>query len=117
ERATRAAFFARIDVWVNTATLLAQLLLTARVMERLGIGWTLSLLPLVSLLGFLLLGVAPTLAAVVAFQVTRRTVNYALSRPSREILFVPLTREDKYKSKNVIDTFVYRAGDQIGAWT
>lgn len=116
-RAERAAFFARIDVWVNAATLLVQLFLTGRVLARLGVGWTLALLPLVSVIGFVLLGVAPTLAVLVAFQVTRRTVNYALSRPSRELLFVPLAREDKYKAKNVIDTFVYRAGDQLGAWS
>lgn len=116
DRAARVAFFARIDVWVGIATLLAQLLLTGRVLARIGVGWTLALLPLVSVIGFVALGIAPVLSAVIAFQVARRTVNFALSRPSREILFVPLTREDKYKAKNVIDTFVYRAGDQIGAW-
>ena len=116
DRAARVAFFARIDVWVGIATLLAQLLLTGRILARIGVGWTLALLPLVSVVGFVALGIAPVLSAVIAFQVARRTVNFALSRPSREILFVPLSREDKYKAKNVIDTFVYRAGDQIGAW-
>ena len=117
DRTARVAFFASIDVWVGAATLAAQLFLTARVLRHLGIGWTLALLPLVSILGFVLLGLAPTLAVLVGFQVARRMVNYALSRPSREVLFVPLTREDKYKAKTVIDTFVYRAGDQIGAWS
>lgn len=116
-RAERAAMFATIDVLVNAATLVAQLFLTARVLARFGVGWTLALLPLVSLLGFVALGVAPVLAVLVAVQVLRRTANYAFSRPSRELLFVPLSREDKYKAKNVIDTFVYRSGDQIGIWT
>jgi len=40
-----------------------------------------------------------------------------LLRPAREILFTVLRREDKYKAKSFIDTFVYRAGDQIGAWS
>ncbi|MBA2243030.1 MAG: MFS transporter, partial [Chthoniobacterales bacterium] len=51
------------------------------------------------------------------FQVSRRAANFALSRPAREVLFTVLRREDKYKAKSFIDTFVYRAGDQIGAWS
>ncbi len=54
---------------------------------------------------------------LVAFQVARRAGNFALARPARELLFVPLAREDKYKAKNFIDTVVYRVGDQAGAWT
>ena len=52
-----------------------------------------------------------------AFQVLRRTANYAIARPSREVLYTVLAREDKYKAKHFIDTFVYRAGDQVGAWS
>jgi AAA family ATP:ADP antiporter len=44
-------------------------------------------------------------------------MNYAVSRPAREVLFTVLRREDKYKAKSFMDTFVYRAGDQIGAWS
>jgi AAA family ATP:ADP antiporter len=40
-----------------------------------------------------------------------------LLRPAREILFTVLRREDKYKAKSVIDTFGYRLGDQVGAWS
>jgi ATP:ADP antiporter, AAA family len=51
------------------------------------------------------------------FQVTRRAGAYALMRPSREILFTVLKREDKYKVKSVTDTLGYRVGDQLGAWS
>jgi ATP:ADP antiporter, AAA family len=51
------------------------------------------------------------------FQVARRAGNFAVTRPAREVLFTVLSREDKYKAKSFIDTFVYRAGDQIGAWS
>jgi ATP:ADP antiporter, AAA family len=47
----------------------------------------------------------------------RRAANFAIARPTRETLFTVVSREDKYKAKNFIDTFVYRTGDQIGAWT
>jgi AAA family ATP:ADP antiporter len=54
---------------------------------------------------------------VILFQVLRRTGNFALTGAAREILYVPLAREEKYKAKNFIDTFVFRLGDQLGAWT
>ena len=51
------------------------------------------------------------------FQVLRRAGNFAVARPTREVLFTVLAREDKYKAKSFIDTVVYRGGDQIGAWS
>jgi len=51
------------------------------------------------------------------FQVVRRATGFAVLRPAREILFTVLKREDKYKAKSFIDTFGYRAGDQVGAWS
>ena len=71
---------------------------------------------MISIAGFLALAAAPVLSVLVAFQIARRTLDYALMRPARESLYVPLAREDKYKTKNVIDTFVYRGGDQVGIW-
>jgi AAA family ATP:ADP antiporter len=55
--------------------------------------------------------------AVAAFQILRRAADYAIARPTREILFTVVPREDRYKAKSFIDTVVYRAGDQVGAWS
>ncbi|MBS1201093.1 MAG: hypothetical protein H6R27_1771 [Proteobacteria bacterium] len=115
-RAAQTAYFANVDVWVNSLTLVFQVFVTGRLMAKAGVGLTLAALPLVSIVGFLGLGLVPVLAAVVVFTVARRVTNFAFSRPSREALYVPLTRETKYKAKNLIDTFVYRVGDQVGAW-
>lgn len=117
ERAARTAFFARLDLAVNLLTLLLQLTLTGHLLSRLGVRATLAILPILSIAGFVALGLAPALAVFVLFQVGRRAGNFALARPARELLFVPLAAEDKYKAKNFIDTFVYRTGDQLGAWT
>ena len=54
---------------------------------------------------------------LVVFQVLRRAGNYAVARPARETLYTVVPREDKFKAKSFIDTFVYRSGDQIGAWS
>jgi AAA family ATP:ADP antiporter len=113
----RTAFFARIDLAVNGLTLLVQALLTGRIIKLLGFAGTMSLLPALSVLGFLALGTANTLAVLVVFQVLRRAGEFAVARPTREVLYIVVSREDKYKAKNLIDTFVYRAGDQIGAWS
>jgi AAA family ATP:ADP antiporter len=74
-------------------------------------------LPLFSVLGFGAVALAPTLASVVGFQLFRRAGNFAIARPTREVLFTVLPREDRYKAKSFIDTVVYRLGDQIGAWS
>ncbi len=113
----QTAYFANVDIWVNSLTLVLQLFLTGRLMARIGVGLTLAALPLISIIGFVGLGVTPILAAVVVFTVARRVTNFAFSRPAREALFVPLSRGEKYKAKNLIDTVVYRLGDQLGAWT
>lgn len=121
--AERTAVFARLDLAVNVLSLLAQAFLTSRLLKWMGVGVTLALLPLISVVGFAVLGAAPVLGAMpiltvfVVFQVLRRAGDYAVARPTREVLYTVLSRNDKYKAKNFNDTFVYRAGDQVGAWS
>jgi AAA family ATP:ADP antiporter len=117
DRAARTAFFAQVDLLVNILTLAVQLFFTARILRALGVALTLGLLPLFTLLGFAALAAAPVIAVLVALQVLRRAANFALARPTREILYTVLQREDKYKAKSFIDTVVYRAGDQVGSWS
>jgi AAA family ATP:ADP antiporter len=117
DRAARASLFATIDVWANLATLLVQVFVSAHLLNRFGIALTLCVLPFLSMLGFIALGFAPVIGVVIAFQSLRRMGNFALTAPARENLYFPLTRETRFKAKNLIDTFVFRAGDQIGAWT
>jgi AAA family ATP:ADP antiporter len=117
DRAARTAFFARIDLLVNVLTLVIQLFLTSRILGFFGVALTLAALPLFSVLGFGVLALVPTVGVLVAVQVARRVSNFALARPTREVLFTVLPREDKYKAKSFIDTVVYRAGDQVGSWS
>lgn len=117
DRGARTAFFARIDLWVNILTLIAQLLLTARILRAIGVALTLAILPVLSILGFGALAMAPSMVVVVVYQVLRRAGNFAFARPAREVLFTVVPREDKYKAKSFIDTVIYRAGDQVGAWS
>jgi AAA family ATP:ADP antiporter len=117
DRASRTAFFANIDLWVNVITLVLQLFLTGRLTAWLGVAVTLCALPLFSVLGFAALAASPGIGVFVAVQVARRVSNFALARPAREVLFTSVAREDRYKAKNFIDTVVYRGGDQVASWS
>ena len=112
----RTHLFATLDLVVNVLTLATQLLLTAQVIKRWGVTFTLALLPIVSIVGFGGLAFFPLLAFVIVFGVIRRAGEFALSRPARETLFTVVTRDQKYKAKNVIDTLVYRGGDALTGW-
>jgi ATP:ADP antiporter, AAA family len=117
DSSARTAFFAQIDLIVNILTVLAQLFLAGRLLKWLGVGVTLAILPALSLIGFAAMGAAPTLSLLVVFLVVRRAANFAIARPARETLFTVISKEDKYKAKNLIDTFVYRTADQVAAWS
>lgn len=112
----QTALFAQIDLAVNVLTVVVQALLTGRIMMWLGVAGTLTIVPAISIAGFLGLGFAPGIPVLVAFLVLRRAGNFSLARPSREVLYTAVSREDRYKAKSFIDTFVYRLGDQVGAW-
>jgi len=111
----RTRLFAVIDLTVNALTLVIQIVAFSRLTTLLGPSWMLALMPLVSAAGFLWLGAAPTLAALVAFGITRRVGEFAISKPVREALFTLVPREERYKAKNFIDTVVYRGGDALSA--
>ena len=115
DREAKTVMFARIDLWSNVLTLAAQLFLTGRIMSRLGVGVALAMLPVICLLGFAALAWAPVLAVLVVFQVLRRAMNYGISKPARETLYTVVSRDEKYKAKSFIDTFVYRGSDALGA--
>lgn len=115
-RGQRQVFLAKLDLIVSLLTILVQFLFAGRIIQRFGTGLTLALLPALSIIGFAGLGAVPILPVFAGFQIMRRSSNFAISGTVREVLFTVVSREDKYKAKNFIDTFVYRSGDQIGAW-
>lgn len=113
----RTAIFAQIDAVAQTATLLLQLFLAGHLIKRLGVTVTLALLPITVILGFVGLAIVGSLAALIVFDAGFRAVQRGVMRPARETLFTVVSREEKYKSKAAIDTFGYRTGDVIGAFS
>jgi AAA family ATP:ADP antiporter len=112
----RAAVLGWIEFAGQTLTVVLQLLLTGRLMRRFGAGALLAIVPLVTILGFVAIAAWPLVLVVGAFDAIRRAANFALSKPAREALFTIVPRADKYKAKGLIDTFVYRGGDTVGAF-
>lgn len=116
DRGVRTAFFAKIDLAVNVLTVLFQVYLTARIVKWLGISLTLAAVPALMTLGFLSLGLYPTLAIFVVVHVAYRAGRYGMLKPAREMLWTVLGREEKYKSKPFLDAAVYRGGDLVSGW-
>lgn len=111
DRDARAGFLARIDLAVNALSLATLAFATGRLVPRFGAGPVLALLPLVCAVGFAGLALAPALGVVAAVQIARRTSNYALAKPARELLFTVLPRAQRYRAKALLDASVYRGGD------
>jgi AAA family ATP:ADP antiporter len=114
--AARTTAFANIELWVQGLTLLIQALFTGRLISRLGMAAAMAVAPVLTGLGFLTLAVVPAMLVFIGVRSLRGASHYALERPSREILFTTVSREEKYKAKNFIDTVVYRGGDVVGGW-
>jgi AAA family ATP:ADP antiporter len=115
DRDSRTAFFSTLDFWVQAASLTAQLFLFGRLYRWLGFRALIALVPVAMTLGFATLALAPTFAVLIGVMVVRRVGEYAIARPSRDTLYTVVSREEKYKAKSLIDTFVYRGGDATSA--
>ena len=92
DRVARTRFFANIDLAVNVLTLTTQTFATGRAVKRWGVTAALAFLPVLSVVGFGVLGLAPTIAVLMTFQVLRRAGNFAVARPAREVLFTVVPR-------------------------
>jgi AAA family ATP:ADP antiporter len=113
----RAGVFAQLDLATQVVTLLLQLVVAGHVMKRLGVHVALVLAPVTAALGFIGLAMVASLLVLVIFDAIFKAIQRAIMRPARETLFTVVSREEKYKAKAFIDTFVYRGGDAVGAQT
>jgi len=113
----RTRYFSIIDLLASALALVAQLFIVKRVVSRFGIGASLAIMPIVSVVGFALLAINPVLGVVALLTVVRRALGFGFSKPTTDMLYSVVSPEEKYKTKNFIDTAVYRGGDLIGTWT
>jgi AAA family ATP:ADP antiporter len=115
-RAARTQAFATIDLATNSIAVLIQLFGTGRFIKRFGVTTGLMLNPVIMVVAFLAVAFFPVLLVLGSIQVTRRFAEYAIAKPSRDMLYTVVDQQAKYKAKNVIETVVYRFGDLTSAW-
>ncbi len=115
--ASRAQFFSTEDLIVNGAAALFQSSVTGRLVRKVGVGGALALTPAITAIGFAVVWFFPGMWIIAGFFVIRRILHFAVDRPAKEMLFTAVDRDDRYKTKSLIDTAIYRLGDQVGIWS
>ena len=112
-RAERTQILASIDWFVNVLTFVMAFFVSGRLVKKAGLGLSLALVPLLLMAGLLILAFAPSVMVILLIQIVRREGNYSLTRPAREMLFIQVTVDERFKAKPVIDVAVYRGGDAV----
>ena len=115
-RPERSAIWAQMDLAVNVLSISIGLFATGRIIGRFGMPITIALVPVMVCIGLLVLAISPLLGVVMILQIIRRSGNYGLTRPAREMLFTLVDRETRFKAKPVIDIVAYRGSDMLMAW-
>jgi AAA family ATP:ADP antiporter len=115
DRETRTQILGSIDGLVNFLTFALAFFATSRIVKKLGVGITLAFMPMLVVIGALILAFAPLLTVLLALQVVRRAGEYAVTKPAREMLYTEVSKEERFKSKPIIDVVVYRGGDMFSA--
>ncbi len=98
---------------VNVAGLLIQLFLVSRILKYLGVRVAILMLPVIALAGYVCIVFFPVLSLIRWTKIAENATDYSLQNTLRGVLFLPTTREEKYKAKQAIDTIFVRAGDAL----
>ena len=109
------AFSGSIIATVNLVGFLLQLFVTSRVIRLMGVRGALFILPVLALINYSIIAVAPILAVVRIGKILENSTDYSIQNTLRQALFLPTSREAKYKAKAAIDTFFTRTGDVLSA--
>jgi AAA family ATP:ADP antiporter len=108
-------FYGRFFFWVNLVGVLTQMFLVSRVLKFFGVRAALFALPLVSLGGYVAIALTGALGVLRVAKTAENSIDYSLQNTVKQALFLPTSREAKYKAKAAIDTFFVRFGDTASA--
>jgi len=113
---SRQGWLAYLDLAINVMTILLGILATSRITQKFGLATALSIVPFFVAIFMLLLTLNTEIFVVLAIQFLRKSGNYAITRPAREIAYTGVSKEGRFKTKPIIDVAVYRGGDVFWAW-
>ena len=117
--AAREAFiggtYSRLFSTVNLVGFVLQMFVVSRVIKFAGVGRSLFIHPAIALSGYLLMLRAPSMTTMTYLKIADNSVDYSLGNTTKQALWLPTSREAKYKAKQAVDSFFVRAGDVIQA--
>jgi AAA family ATP:ADP antiporter len=108
-------FYSQFFFAVNLLGLTVQLFLVSRILKYLGVKVAVMVLPVIALFGYAILAFAPILALVRVVKIGENATDYSIQNTVRNVLFLPTSRDQKYKAKQAIDSFFVRGGDVLSA--
>ena len=108
-------FYGNFFGWVNLLGLLFQVFLVSRLFRWIGVRGTLFVLPIIAMCSYSLLAAVPLLAIVSVVKTLENSTDYSINNTAKHALFLPTSREAKYKGKQAIDSFFWRTGDMVQA--
>jgi AAA family ATP:ADP antiporter len=115
EKAFIGSFYGSYFFWVNVAAVLIQAFLVSRIVRYLGIAGVILMLPLVSLGAYSVIALGASFAVVRWAKSAENATDYSVMNTGKQMLWLPTSREEKYKAKQAVDTFFVRTGDLISA--
>jgi AAA family ATP:ADP antiporter len=109
------SFMALMDFWQNVLSLAIQFFLVSRIFKYLGIGGSLFVLPALALTSYSIIALVPMLSLIRVAKIAENATDYSLQNTLRRALFLPTSREAKYKALQTVETFFWRAGDMLSS--
>ena len=110
-------FYSSFQFWVSLIGLFAQLFIVSRILKYLGVRVAILMLPVLAMTGYAILVFLPILPVIRLVKTAENATDYSVNNIVRNVLFLPTTREEKYKAKQAIDSFFHRAGDVLHSAT
>jgi AAA family ATP:ADP antiporter len=108
-------FYGNYFTWVNIISAILQAFVVSRILKYLGVRAGLMVLPFVALVGYLSMAFIPIIAFIRSAKIAENSLDYSVQNTTRNALYLPTSREDKYKAKQANDTFFVRLGDLASA--
>ncbi|MEO5616323.1 MAG: Npt1/Npt2 family nucleotide transporter [Candidatus Eisenbacteria bacterium] len=115
EKKVIGEFYGNYFTIVNILSALIQGLVVSRVMKHFGVRVALMVLPVVAVFGYVAMAFIPVLAFIRSVKLAENSLDYSLQNTARNALYLPTSREAKYKAKQANDTFFVRSGDLLSA--
>jgi ATP:ADP antiporter, AAA family len=109
------AFYGDYFSWANIASFATQMFLVSRLFRFLGVGGALFIHPAVALFGWAFMTRVPSLPFVRVLKIADNSIDYSLGNTAKQALWLPTSREEKYKAKQAVDAFFMRTGDVLQA--